>query len=116
LLGFSKTFTICGTPLYTAPEIMFIVNTGHRFEVDYWSLEVVIYEMKIGSAPCYREGITQQEMDRRIVNANFDFPATSIVSITPSARDGTKKLLVANPARRLGTFKCTGTREIKSRK
>lgn len=32
--------TICGTPNYLAPEI--IANQGHSYEVDIWSLGVVV--------------------------------------------------------------------------
>jgi serine/threonine protein kinase len=39
--------TICGTPNYIAPEILFNVD-GHSFEVDIWSLGVVLYTLLIG--------------------------------------------------------------------
>ena len=115
LVGSSRTFSMCGTPLYTAPEI--ILDKGYSFEVDYWALGVLIYEMNIGFTPFYRKGITQEDMDRRIIHADFDFPSTSYLSMTPSAMDIIKKLLIADPARRLGNFQRTnidGTRDITS--
>lgn len=44
-----KRKTICGTPNYIAPEIL--LKKGHCYEVDYWSLGVIIYAMLIGKPP-----------------------------------------------------------------
>lgn len=34
--------TICGTPNYIAPEILFDQSNGHSFEVDVWSIGVIL--------------------------------------------------------------------------
>ena len=49
--GFSKflkdrTFTMCGTPKYIAPEI--IQGKGHGKGVDWWCLGILIFEMLVG--------------------------------------------------------------------
>lgn len=42
--------TMCGTPNYIAPEVL-EGKTGHSYEVDVWSLGVIIYTLIIGKPP-----------------------------------------------------------------
>ena len=43
--------TICGTPNYIAPEVLFDNVNGHSFEVDTWSIGVILYTLVIGRPP-----------------------------------------------------------------
>lgn len=45
-----RRHTVCGTPNYLAPEVL-SSKIGHSYEVDIWSLGVVIYVMVVGKPP-----------------------------------------------------------------
>ncbi len=45
----SKSFTICGDPLYFAPEL--ISNQGYNYGLDLWAFGVIMYEIYEGVTP-----------------------------------------------------------------
>ena len=54
-----RTFTNCGTPAYIAPEIL-RNQVGHGYEVDIWSLGVLMCELISGHTPF--QGESTQEV------------------------------------------------------
>lgn len=46
-----KTYTLCGTPEYMAPEIF--LNKGHGKPVDWWAFGCILYEMLVGITPFF---------------------------------------------------------------
>lgn len=45
----TKSFTLCGTPDYLAPEL--VLSRGHDKAVDYWALGCFLYELLCGKTP-----------------------------------------------------------------
>lgn len=67
--------TICGTPNYIAPEVLFEKETGHSFEVDVWSVGIILYAIIVGKPPFQSRDI--DSIYQRIKENNYGFPEGS---------------------------------------
>ena len=90
-----KTTGICGTKVYMAPEVL--KNKYYSFEVDVWSLGILIYRLFTGSVPF--KGKNYDEVYESIMTRKNSFLNDS--NITPLAKDLIKKMLVIEPSNRL---------------
>ena len=87
--------SLCGTPNYIAPEILDGKN-GHSFEVDIWSLGVIIYILLIGKPPFETNNV--KETYKRIRLRNYSFPQNARIS--EPAKELIQNILVLNPYKR----------------
>ena len=102
-----KSFTICGTLQYIAPEI--ISGEGYNESVDWWSLGIIMYEMLTGKLPFKFNFDNQEEQnDLNIYDKKIKFPSW----IEENAKDLINKLLNKVPEKRIGSGK-EGAENIK---
>ena len=108
--GFAKvvegrTYTLCGTPEYLAPEIL--LNKGHGRSVDWWTLGIFIYELIVGIDPFSDDD--PMYIYQRILKGKIRFPKNFDIN----ARSLVKHLLKADLSRRYGNLK-NGINDIKN--
>ena len=94
--------TICGTPNYLAPEI--INNLGHSYEVDIWSLGVIMYQyilfrytLLYGRPPFETSDI--KKTYKRIKECQYTF--NEEIHVSNNAKNLISRILIVDPSKRL---------------
>lgn len=102
-----KTYTLCGTPEYIAPEVL--LNKGHGKGVDWWTLGILIYEMLTGDPPFVDKD--PMGIYKMILGGRLSFPR----GFNKAAKSLIKKLLTHDLTKRYGCMK-NGARDVKRAK
>ncbi|XP_053320867.1 calcium/calmodulin-dependent protein kinase type IV-like [Spea bombifrons] len=90
--------TMCGTPGYCAPEILY--GSPYGPEVDLWSVGVIAYILLCGFEPFF-DPRGDQYMYSKILNCDYEFISPWWDEISLNAKDLVQKLIVLDPKKRL---------------
>ncbi|KAL3640670.1 hypothetical protein CASFOL_015638 [Castilleja foliolosa] len=89
--------TLCGSPLYMAPEIMQLQK--YDAKADLWSVGAILFQLVTGKTPF--TGNNQIELLQNIIKSNeLQFPPKA-KDLDPHCMDLCRKLLRRNPVERL---------------
>ena len=77
------TYTMCGTPVYMAPEML--LSSGHGKPADAWAIGIMVYELCGGYPPF--EGEDQMSTYELIINAGVTWPVLDGSSATANKLD-----------------------------
>ena len=91
--GDMKRTTVCGTPVYLAPEI--INNQGHDEHVDIWCIGVLLFELMAGYSPW--QGSDVQTVKYNISRLKIQWPR----NMDRDAADLISRILKYNPEERI---------------
>lgn len=90
--------TLCGSPLYMAPEI--IQNKRYDAKADLWSVGAILFQLVTGKPPF--DGNNQYQLFQNILASNeLQFPQDVLSGLHPDCIDLCRSLLRRNPVERL---------------
>ena len=100
LKGKDYTITVTGTPHYMSPEV--ILSKPYSFEVDYWSVGIILYEFFYGRVPFGYGTNSINEIYKEIIEGNLHLPSDPK---NENFNNLIKALLYKVPSNRISVFK-----------
>jgi serine/threonine protein kinase len=96
--------TVCGSPLYLAPEVVLLYTTRNKSEcygeaVDMWAMGVLLYTMCVAFPPFSDDNTSK--LFAKIVKGEYSMPSPYFDGISDNAKDLIRSLLVVAPEKRL---------------
>eukprot|EP00607_Mallomonas_marina_P002135 CAMPEP_0182434428 /NCGR_PEP_ID=MMETSP1167-20130531/69745_1 /TAXON_ID=2988 /ORGANISM="Mallomonas Sp, Strain CCMP3275" /LENGTH=1035 /DNA_ID=CAMNT_0024624297 /DNA_START=148 /DNA_END=3255 /DNA_ORIENTATION=+ len=95
-----KTYTICGDPLYFAPEL--IGQVGYDYGYDLWAFGIVLFELYEERTPFGFDDTEKTELFSAISAFQTDDLVAKFIKTPEDARTLVSSLLVCAPQERLG--------------
>ncbi|MBA0696860.1 hypothetical protein Goari_003382 [Gossypium aridum] len=87
---------VVGSPYYVAPEVL---RKLYGPEADVWSAGVILYILLSGVPPFWAEN--EQGIFEEVLHGDLDFDSDPWPSISESAKDLVRKMLIRDPRKRL---------------
>ncbi|XP_022976248.1 calcium-dependent protein kinase 1-like [Cucurbita maxima] len=90
---------VVGSPYYVAPEVL---RKRYGPESDVWSAGVIVYILLSGVPPFWAE--TEQGIFEEVLHGDLDFSSDPWPSISDSAKDLVRRMLIRDPRKRLTAY------------
>ncbi|KAJ6983685.1 calcium-dependent protein kinase 1-like [Populus alba x Populus x berolinensis] len=87
---------VVGSPYYVAPEVL---KKRYGPEADVWSAGVIVYILLSGVPPFWAEN--EEGIFEQVLHGDLDFSSDPWPSISESAKDLVRRMLIRDPRRRL---------------